>query len=400
MSIRLVVTTLVSSAALSAAALASCTSSPDSPTPSFDAGDFDGNAPATDGGPNPGDDSSVITPGDAANDTSTTDAADASDAGKTYPPPTSCTGLDASPGTDLSCGPNANDDCCASIFVPGGTFLRENNGVTLTSTDNPATLSDFRLDKYEATIGRYRAFVNAGFGTQANPPVAGSGANPKIAGSGWDPTWNSGLPADTNALLTLLTTCGGDVHPWTTTASTSETVAANCIGYYLSFAFCAWDGGRLPTKAERGYAASGGSEQRFYPWSAPDAGASAQAQLDHSYANFGCWEGTPSSDLSVDGGACTNASDSRVGLYPKGNGKWGHADLAGNLWEWTLDYYTTDPVPCNDCAAFGYDAGTDYRVVFGGSFEDGVDNMNSWSATPNGPTGGLDYYGVRCAREP
>jgi len=33
---------------------------------------------------------------------------------------------------------------------------------------HPATLSDYRLDAYEITVGRFRQFVDAGFGTQAN----------------------------------------------------------------------------------------------------------------------------------------------------------------------------------------------------------------------------------------
>ena len=38
----------------------------------------------------------------------------------------------------------------------------------------PATVSMFRLDKYEVTVGRFRAFVDAGMGTQSKPPVAGA----------------------------------------------------------------------------------------------------------------------------------------------------------------------------------------------------------------------------------
>jgi len=43
---------------------------------------------------------------------------------------------------------------------------------------------ELRLDTYEVTVGRFRKFVMAGQGTQANPPVSGVGTHPKIAGSG------------------------------------------------------------------------------------------------------------------------------------------------------------------------------------------------------------------------
>ena len=79
------------------------------------------------------------------------------------------------PGAGNNCGASGTDDCCASPLVPGGTFNRDND------PNYPATVSDFRLDKYEITVGRFRAFVNAGMGTQANPPAAGSDANPNVA---------------------------------------------------------------------------------------------------------------------------------------------------------------------------------------------------------------------------
>ena len=59
--------------------------------------------------------------------------------------------------------------------------------MTYADSTNPATVSDFLLDKYETTVGRFRAFVKAGMGTQAQPPSPSAGANPHLPASGWDP---------------------------------------------------------------------------------------------------------------------------------------------------------------------------------------------------------------------
>jgi len=80
-----------------------------------------------------------------------------------------------------------------------------------------------------------------------------------------------------------------------------------------------WDGGFLPSEAEWNYAASGGNEQRVYPWSA----GPTSTIIDDSYAVY-C------------GNACAVGTQN-VGYRPKGDGKFGQADLAGNLWERVLD---------------------------------------------------------------
>src|SRR4051812_49712045 len=51
-----------------------------------------------------------------------------------------------------------DESCCTASNIPGGTFNRLND------TKLPATVSDFRLDVYEVTVGRFRSFVNAGKG--------------------------------------------------------------------------------------------------------------------------------------------------------------------------------------------------------------------------------------------
>src|SRR5262245_38096411 len=72
-----------------------------------------------------------------------------------------------------NCGPMQNVSCCDSKVVTGGMFLRGYDVATdnmFTDMTAPATVSAFRLDTYEVTVGRFRQFVEAGLGTQQNPP--------------------------------------------------------------------------------------------------------------------------------------------------------------------------------------------------------------------------------------
>src|SRR5262249_42064726 len=149
---------------------------------------------------------------------------------------------------------------------------------------NPATVSDFRLDTYEVTLGRFRQFVNAGMGTQASPPANGAGArtlNGMANQGGWDPTWTANLPADVGQ-LGAAGDCTPPLNSWTDTPGANEVLPMNCITWYEAFAFCVWDGGFLPTEAERSYAAAGGNEQRAFPWSNP----ASSLTIDCSYANY------------------------------------------------------------------------------------------------------------------
>jgi formylglycine-generating enzyme required for sulfatase activity len=255
-----------------------------------------------------------------------------------------------------------------------------------TNMTHPATVSDFQLDTYEVTVGRFRRFVNAGMGTQANPPPSGAGARTLsgMAGQGgWDPTWNGSLPPNAATLLGDLN-CGGPFQSWTNAPGANEALPMNCISWFEAFAFCVWDGGFLPTDSEWNYAAAGGGEQRAYPWSNPPSSLT----IDCSYANH-FYNGTTS--------CAPLGAFNRVGSEsPKGDGKYGQADLTGNAWEWTLDWYQ-NPYgdPCDNCANLTVATN---RVEHGGS------SMNSGSAlrgayrNQHAPNYRAGYDGVRCAR--
>ena len=257
---------------------------------------------------------------------------------------------------------------------------------------NPATVSTFRLDTYEVTVGRFREFVAAGMGTQVDPPAAGEGGrtlNGMADQGGWDASWNTSLSPDTAALIQSLK-CSATYQTWTDVPDRNENRPINCVTWHAAMAFCIWDGGFLPTEAEWNYAASGGNEQRAYPWSTP-AGSLA---LDTSHASY-----APTFDTDCVGDGlpgCTLEDIIPVGTRPAGNGRWGHADFGGNVYEWTLDWYEDFyPNPCNDCMSTSSAYGL--RSYRGGAFRYANSALrngyrNAWTAD--------DRSGFRCARIP
>jgi formylglycine-generating enzyme required for sulfatase activity len=260
--------------------------------------------------------------------------------------------------------------------------------VDYNSTAYPATVSDFYLDKYEITVGRFRQFVDTGMGTQAKPPAAGAGLHPLIANSGWNSAWNTILSASTASLKSGLK-CEPDWRTWTDQAGANENRPINCSDWYTAFAFCAWDGGRLATDAEWNFAASGGSEQRYYPWSNP----ATSTTISPSYASY--WPDDTQQCMGDGVVGCTVADFVVVGSKPNGNGRWGHADLAGNVAEWTLDWNALFANPCINCANL---TPTTFRSMWGGHF--GMPTSGIVAAARNSypPDVRQPSLGIRCAR--
>lgn len=295
-------------------------------------------------------------------------------------------------GLAPTCGPNADEDCCSTALpIPGGTFYRSYDVAAdgmYPSTSYPATVSAFQLDRFEVTVGRFRKFIESGGGTRARPLFVGAGArrlNGADGQGGWDASWNASLAADTNALAAALK-CDGSFQTWTDAPGANEELPINCVTWYEAFAFCAWDGGFLPTEAEWNFAAAGGDEQRAYPWSSP---ASAMT-IDCSYANYG-GSSFPMTACTVPGAGAPR----RIGS-PNGDGRWGQTDLAGNAFEWTLDWYVPSYLnPCNDCADLV--AGTS-RVLRGGGWDNSATNVRAGYRLDRPPTLRHQTVGIRCAR--
>jgi formylglycine-generating enzyme len=313
------------------------------------------------------------------------------------PPPPSC----ASGGAGMTtCGPGGKGtgSCCTSLDVDGGTFYRSYDAVTYTDEGYPATVSSFRLDQYDVTVGRFRKFVDYLVGA-GSPPANGSGKHTHLNGgkglvatgggyeAGWDATaWDSLIATTSSAWNTNLT-CSE--QNWTSAAGANENTPINCETWFEAYAFCIWDGGFLPSEAEWNYAAAGGggtSGQRAYPWSVP----SESMTIDCSYGNY---EG-------IEAGAGCVAGAINVGSYsPKGDGPFGHADMAGNVYVWTLDWYAEDYVnPCTDCANL---TPATAREVRAGCFVSGANHLlASYRGDSFPPANRYNYMGIRCARAP
>jgi formylglycine-generating enzyme required for sulfatase activity len=98
------------------------------------------------------------------------------------------------------------------------------------------------------------------------------------------------------------------------------------IAFEDAEAYAAWAGKQLPTEAEWEFAARGGIEGAEFIWGNEfEPGGKVMANT---------WQGEfPHQNLLADGFEWT----SPVGTFPS-NG-YGLFDMAGNVWEWTTDWY-------------------------------------------------------------
>ncbi|MBX3231204.1 MAG: SUMF1/EgtB/PvdO family nonheme iron enzyme [Labilithrix sp.] len=288
------------------------------------------------------------------------------------------------------------ESCCTASNLPAGTFDRLND------PKYPATVSAFRLDVYEVTLGRFRAFVHAGFGTQEKPPAPGSGKTNDPDDKGWQESWNKDL-VETMADLESALGCSPDLYNvWDRNPGKNDSLPMNCETWLEAQAFCIWDGGRLPTEAEWMYAASGGSEQRLYPYGGNVA--------DTERIRFGCQSGSSEADDPGPDGKpmreCTFEDWKPAGSVPKGRGRWGQQDMAGSAWERVFDWFQIElPTPCDDCARPQRPADNDGNPV-GRAFRGGAVNWGkAFHQTTNRTvinsetmTERTDSVGFRCAR--
>jgi sulfatase modifying factor 1 len=219
------------------------------------------------------------------------------------------------------------------VWIPGGTFrMGSEDHYPEESPTRDIEVSGFYLSRTPITNARFAAFVVAtGYVTVAERPL--------------DPSDFPGAPAENLVPGSMVfTPTPGPVDlrhlsqwwRWTPGASWRhpEGVGSDIgdrdqhpvvhVAYEDATAFCAWAGVELPTEAEWEFAARGGVPGATYTW------GDEPETPEQPMANF--WHGE--FPWRADPGYGTT---SVVGRFPV-NG-FGLADMAGNVWEWTDDWY-------------------------------------------------------------
>jgi formylglycine-generating enzyme required for sulfatase activity/tRNA A-37 threonylcarbamoyl transferase component Bud32 len=221
-------------------------------------------------------------------------------------------------------------------LVPAGMFTMGSDVYDEEKPAHSVSVAAFYMDVYEVTNGLYQACVSAG------------GCSAPRGGGSYTHSSYYGNPE-------------------------FEQYPVIYVDWEQAQSYCAWRSARLPGEAEWEYAARG-SDGRIYPWG---------NTIDSSYANY--YSGT-SGDKD---------DTSPVGTYEKGKSPFGMYDMAGNVWEWTADWYQA--YPGNTVADSAY--GQKYRVLRGGAWDDDdVSNVRTALRSRADPTGTDGDIGFRCAR--
>jgi formylglycine-generating enzyme required for sulfatase activity len=281
------------------------------------------------------------------------------------------------------------------------TYL--NTGAGPMTEADPASVSTFVLDKYLVTVGRFRSFVTAWNNGIGYLPPAGSGKHTHLNGGKGlvdvtAPDAGVGVVAyetgwvasdDSNIAPTSQNLACGPYATWTAAVGTQESLPVTCVNWWEAYAFCIWDGGFLPSEAEWEYAAAAGSQQREYPWGSSPPGVA------NAYAIYGDGMGNCNYP-SVE--ACTGPSNlAPVGTATLGAALSGQLDMAGEVWEWNLDWFGNYGDPCTDCASLTGQTG---RVLRGGRFDSDATYLPAYYRFTLAPTV-RDYAdGFRCGRAP
>jgi formylglycine-generating enzyme required for sulfatase activity/serine/threonine protein kinase len=238
------------------------------------------------------------------------------------------------------------------VLIAGGSMFMGDLDLDNARPPHKVTVESFCVDRHEVTAGAYDACAQHGNCLKA-PQVVHFADVTDAQQLAFSELCNARRE-------------GRENHP------------ANCVDWGMADNFCRGPGGRLsdggarlPTEAEWEFAARG-SAQKAYPWGdePPDATRlnACGSECDAWFKAHHLMTRTlyPADDHF--------AGTAPVGSFPAGATREGVLDLAGNVWEWTGDWYGRyggDAV----ASPKGAESGTE-RVVRGGSFNG---SMSAWA---------------------
>jgi eukaryotic-like serine/threonine-protein kinase len=297
------------------------------------------------------------------------------DGGSVATPPASAPAAPAPVPTASASAPAAAPGTCpeGTALIPGGKMFMGARDLPEYANAKPpheVTVTGFCLDRTEVTTRAYLACVEKG--ECERPPE-------KV-------TWPGIKDADVKLYSSFCNASQKDRgdHP------------INCVAWPMAETFCKKRGARLPTEAEWEFAARGAS-QRKYPWGDEAPGARYLNACGKECATWFTGHAVKHGTMYDDDDGFFGTAP--VGSFPAGASASGILDLAGNVWEWTADWYGPY-APDSASDPKGPPSGT-MRVVRGGDFTgyqpDWARPAYRWKTDPETYNHAI---GFRCAAAP